>query len=350
MFHVMLDTSVWLDLAENQKQTPLLDPLENLLSHGYISILIPQMVLDEFAKNRQRIADRAQRSLTSHFSAVKDAIRKVDGNEKQKSKVLTYLGDIDHRIPLVGGVATQTLDRIERIFKSVTPIELNDEVKLRAADRALHRHAPCHHDNKNSIADAVLIETYFECARKGKPRERFAFVTHNKHDFSDMQRNQKTPHPQLTSGFTKIRSLYFTTLAECFQRIDAGFVREVMFESNYEQEIRSLSDIVDAIDTLTTQVWYNRHKNREYLINKGKVKIVSKAEWDETFEKHSFKATQDLIVDEIWKGALKSAKNAERKLGEGNYGPWTDFEWGMLNGKLSALRWALGEEWDMLDT
>jgi hypothetical protein len=26
------------------------------------------------------------------------------------------------------------------------------------------------------------------------------------------------------------------------------------------------------------------------------------------------------------------------------------FEWGMINGKLSALRWVLGEDWDELYT
>ncbi|MBT2594068.1 hypothetical protein [Arthrobacter sp. ISL-72] len=42
-------------------------------------------------------------------------------------------------------------------------------------------------------------------------------------------------------------------------------------------------------------------------------------------------------VEEVYKGL-------------GELGPYTDFELGVLNGKLSALRWVLGSEWDFLDT
>lgn len=350
MFHVMLDTSVWLDLAENQKLTPLLDPLISLLSHGHMNILVPQLVLDEFSKNRRRVAERAQRSLSSHFNVVKDAIRKVEGDARQKDKVLSYLGDIDHRIPLVGGVATATLDRIEKILKAATPLVATDEVKLRAAERALYRKAPCHHENKNSMADAVLVELYFDSVRGGKPKDRFAFVTHNKNDFSDTAENHKLPHPDIAAGFTKIKSLYFTTLGECFGRIDAQFVREVMYEYSYEQELRSLSEMLEAIDRLTAQVWYNRHKNREWMIQHGKLKVVSDPEWQANFDKLGWRYNQGHMPESVWDGAQRAARDTARRLGKGNYGPWDDFEWGMINGKLSALRWALGEDWDMLDT
>jgi hypothetical protein len=52
----------------------------------------------------------------------------------------------------------------------------------------------------------------------------------------------------------------------------------------------------------------------------------------------------------VLKGALKAALSVERRYGKKNLGPWDDFEWGMVSGKLSALRWVLGDEWDMLDT
>jgi hypothetical protein len=48
--------------------------------------------------------------------------------------------------------------------------------------------------------------------------------------------------------------------------------------------------------------------------------------------------------------ARKSARKVEKRYGLKKLGPWDDFDWGMMNGKLSALRWVLGDDWDMLDT
>ena len=45
-----------------------------------------------------------------------------------------------------------------------------------------------------------------------------------------------------------------------------------------------------------------------------------------------------------------AARRLEKRYADGELGPWSDFEWGMINGKLSALRWMLGSEWDFLDT
>jgi hypothetical protein len=53
---------------------------------------------------------------------------------------------------------------------------------------------------------------------------------------------------------------------------------------------------------------------------------------------------------EIMQGMLLAMTEMQRKYGKDNLGPYTEFEWGMINGKLSALRWVLGDDWDMLDT
>ncbi|MDP2450963.1 MAG: PIN domain-containing protein [Polaromonas sp.] len=345
MFHVLIDTSVWLDLAENQRQTPLIDLIAELVNEKQITLLVPELVLSEFKANRDRVAARSARSLSTHFNLVKEAVRNAPAGA-QKEQVLTYLSDLDHRIPIVGAAANDALNQIERMLNASTVLKTSDAAKLKAADRALQRRAPFHHEGKNGMADAMIIETYFEAVRSGKARERFAFVTHNKSDFSLAGGNQKLPHFDLAAGFSKIKSMYFITLADCIRKVDDIYLDpEFMKALGYEFEPRSLSEMVDAMDQLTEQVWYNRHKNLAWRIKHKKVKVVTQEEWVKAGSNNSTH-----IVDSVWDGAKRAAADTLKHLGKAKCGPHDDFEWGMINGKLSAIRWMLGDDWDMLDT
>lgn len=103
------------------------------------------------------------------------------------------------------------------------------------------------------------------------------------------------------------------------------------FEVDEDSDIfkeRTEEEVYAALERLVDQIWYNRHQGL-------KSRVASK---------------KTTVAPDIWKGALAAAKKIEKKYGEENLWHESDFEWGMLNGKVSALRWVMGDEWDMLDT
>jgi hypothetical protein len=174
----------------------------------------------------------------------------------------------------------------------------------------------------------------------------FAFVTHNVHDFSGSGADTRLPHPDLAPIFDVAGSSYVTSLAALLNEFAADLIEEVRFEREWSQEPRKLSELIEAERKLFKQVWYNRHWNLRISIEQGDHKLVSQKEWD----KAGHGAWQRMTIDTVWQQALAAAKRTEDEIGLDELGPWTDFEWGMLNGKLSAIRWVLGDEWDMLDT
>jgi hypothetical protein len=65
--HLLIDTSVWLDLAKDYRQLPLLDALSAMSKADELALILPRMVVDDFERNKERVVAESKRSLSSHF-------------------------------------------------------------------------------------------------------------------------------------------------------------------------------------------------------------------------------------------------------------------------------------------
>jgi hypothetical protein len=276
MFNILVDTCVWLDIAKDPRQTPVLGVVEEMVRQKLIVLMVPGLLLDEFRRNRQRIATDSAKSLATHFRLVKDAVDRVGGSKRRINRVRSYLDDVSHKVPIVGGSAVTALDRVEKLLTAAPGLIVNDAIRLRAAQRAVQKRAPFHRD-KNAMADAILIESYAESLQRKMPAgSRFAFVTHNKTDFSVVGGNQKLPHPDFAEIFSRVKSRYFINLPEALRRVSPSLISDVMFEHSWTQEPRGLTEILKAEDLLFDQVWYNRHQNLRYRVERGQTKLVER--------------------------------------------------------------------------
>lgn len=339
MIKLLIDTCVWLDLAKNSKWEKILSLLEEFVENNELSLIIPEIIIEEFNRNKERIIANAWKSLSSHFDIVKETLIKY-GNEVNKSIILSELSDLNYKIPTLGEWVSTSIERIEKLFSQSEIIKLTDEIKLKATQRAIDKKAPFHL-NKNSIWDSIIIESYYDFKIKNKSTE-LIFLTHNKDDFSVKHGNQKQHHEDFNDIFDWKKSKYFISLPEVLNLINAEFVNEIEIEKDWYFEPRKLSEILDIENELSKKIWYNRHQNRVYRIKIGKEKIIERKDFN-------IKTANTEIIKDIWEWAKKSAKDIEDKYGKENL-YWDDFEWGMINWKLSAIRWMNGEDWDMLDT
>ena len=331
----MLDTCVLLDISTKKNALPVVSALEKLTRSGIIKLIIPDLVITEFSRNKKDVADKTRKRLSYEFKQVRNAVSEFGG--EQKEQAIEVLNEVNSRLPLLSEANYATISRVEKLIETSLQIKVSDNAKIAAVERGIDKKAPFH-ISKNSMVDAVIIEQFSEFVFGNQSEDNFFFfVTHNHNDFSS--KDHRKPHEDFCDIFQQSNVLYFNNTPSAIEVIDDEILADIQFEHDFTEETRGLQEILSAMDELVDKVWYNRHCNCRYGIENGDIRIVP----DGTQEYGN-----DVIHESVWKGAQSSAQRVVEKYDD--TGPWSDFEWGMINGKLSALRWILGDEWDMLDT
>ena len=158
-------------------------------------------------------------------------------------------------------------------------------------------------------------------------------MTANYEDFSAWRGDRRLPHADFADMFDEPRSRYVYGVDGLRAVLAADFSDE--FEELAEEvhlvheHPRTFGEILEAEQEYFDKVWYVRHLIR--------------------LEKESL-GQADPAPPAIQAGAHAAAQAIEERYGKDNVGLWDDWTWGFVNGKLSALRWVLGSEWDFLDT
>lgn len=331
MLYLLVDTSTWLDMCKRRDGQRWIVALRVLAHQRDVELLVPQLVIEEFERNRKRLETSMTASVAQRFKLIKQDLEDYGGTDIEHAAEV--ISDLARDVPLIGAMTTRNFDEVLELLCNGLRVEPTDAEHRAVVDRGVSKRAPLHR-SRNSVADALLIEIYATAASESDvTRNPYAFITSNSDDFSAQGDDKRNPHPDIATVFASEGSTYALGVDGLNDVLLAHFgaeIEQLFTETDFVEEPRRLGEITDAEKALFDRLWYHRSLQHEYRLREA--------------------------GDEAELARLQAIAGPARQQVEethtqhGELGPYTDFELGMLNGKLSALRWVLGGEWDFLDT
>lgn len=220
MYYLIIDTCVWIDLC---KEFPKVSAkLTDLVERGKVRLLLPQIVIDEWNRNKESkiVAAKLQgiRTRRKHAKELLPLVLEDDAEEFAR-----IVGQIQEREPEIGNQIQRDTEAIESLFDHASTIKppITQDVESRAVEFALEKKAPF--KSKNSMADALIL---FSCVEYVENRglDNCIFVSSNKRDFSSNDPSQI--HEDLKPVLDGAGVAYFINIGKAVNEIESNLIAD----------------------------------------------------------------------------------------------------------------------------
>lgn len=256
MKYLGLDTNVFINMIVSRDRGHKPESYDNmmkLLNYGEIRLVLPEIIITEVERNLEREVEKTYKKLNEVKKKIKDLywinkVKEMERFEELKKSVTSNINQLKKQYELNKDVYLQDAKSLlnEIFYHSNTIIiKETDEVIKKAYRRQLYKKKPFNANGKDSLADAVIIESLISFISEKDKKDELIFISNNKADFSS-DSDENILHKDIQEDIDKVNlgeqfhySLYFTqTLVTRFEEEtdNAGIKELLMIEAEYEEE------------------------------------------------------------------------------------------------------------------
>lgn len=190
MVYLTFDSNIWIYLLDKSwTESNPLDYLEHWLSEKQIKILVPEIIIKEWDRNKEEQKVVRLTRLREFFSMAREII--PSGFIQQFNTPENLNRILDEQF--------QRIENIITVLGELLPI--SQEVKFQSVQRGLDRKAPMH--KKSSMADTLIVLSMIEFATD-RPGDEFYFISNNVEDFFERLNGRHEIHSDLKAYFDQL--------------------------------------------------------------------------------------------------------------------------------------------------
>lgn len=129
--HLLIDTSIWLDLAKRRDGQQMIVPLRVLAFQKKLKLLVPSLVVEEFRRNRPRVEAEASTRVKERFRLLRNDLHEFGGDARH-----AWLEEMSHQLPLLSAMTLLNFQRGRRVQvrSSLATVKRGKGGGIRSAD------------------------------------------------------------------------------------------------------------------------------------------------------------------------------------------------------------------------